>query len=74
MKDEGNSFCMKAQELVVKVVQAFQSNNFGSQDTLKLNCSNDGSEKTAIDSRTTEKLPSSDQELASDGNFFVISN
>jgi hypothetical protein len=74
MKDEGKSFCMKAQELVVKVVQAFQSNNFGSQDTLKLNCSDDGSEKTAIDSRTTEKFPSSDQEIASDGKFFVISN
>jgi hypothetical protein len=72
MKDEDDKFCMKAQELVVHVVQAFASNNIGSQDTLKLSCSEDGSNKTAIDSRSTVKLPSSDEEHDRNGTTSII--
>ena len=72
MKDEDNKICMKAQELVLHIVQAFASNNIGSEDTLKLTCSEEGSEKTLIDSRSTVKLPSSDEEEEIDGTSFII--
>ncbi|KAM0895573.1 hypothetical protein ACQ4PT_023761 [Festuca glaucescens] len=71
MKDEDDKICIKAQELVVHVVQAFASNKIGSQDTLKLTCSKEGSDKTAIDSRSTVKLPSSDEEHDNDDGALI---
>ena len=68
MKGENQNVCMKAQSLVLQVVQALLSNQIGSEETLKLTCSEQESMKNAVDSRSTVKLPSSEEEVENDGN------
>jgi hypothetical protein len=58
MKDEDFKCSMKVHGLVVQVVQALVSTSSGSQDTLKINSSEEGSCNDAMKSGSTEKLPS----------------
>jgi hypothetical protein len=73
MRDEDFKCCMKVQDLVVQVVQALVSTSSGSQDTLKINSSEEGSCNDAMKSVSTEKLPSfeGDCEYDCDGTGFL---
>uniref|UniRef100_A0ACD5U196 Uncharacterized protein n=1 Tax=Avena sativa TaxID=4498 RepID=A0ACD5U196_AVESA len=61
MKDEDMKYCMKAQDLVIKVIQAILSTENGSQDTLKLTASDECSNKNTNDSESTVKLNQDDE-------------
>jgi hypothetical protein len=68
MKGYEELICNKVQDLVLQVIQAFVSNSLGSQDTLKLTTSGEGSSKTDNVSLSTEKLVESEDHVSEDNN------
>jgi hypothetical protein len=68
MKGYEELICNKVQDLVLQVIQAFVSNSLGSQDTLKLTTSGEGSSKTDNVSLSTEKLVESEDHISEDNN------
>jgi len=62
MKGEEKKVCMKAKDLVLQVVQAFLSNQIGSQDTIKLSSSGEPSIKSACNSGSTEIMPNEEED------------
>jgi len=68
MKNEETKICMKAKDLVIKVIQSIVSNINDSQDTLKISGSEGCSYKTANESQTTVKLSEEDDVHFEDDN------
>jgi hypothetical protein len=68
MKGYEELICSKVQDLVLQVIQAFVSNSLGSQDTLKLTSSGEGSSKPDNVSLSTEKLVESEDHISEDNN------